>query len=414
MKAFMLAPLKRLLLSILYARIEGRYRTLGVLLGVLWFASAAHAQVSPIPFIKPTWSNNSGQPCSGCQLFTYQAGTTTPLVTYSDSAGTIPNANPVILDATGRANVFLGSSAYKFVLESSGGITYWTEDNITATSLSLLASANVWTNTNTFQATTNFNGPVNMNVGFTSTGPNTLGGGGSISGTWTGSPILTGVWNFQGELDAVNIVMSGQLFATNATMPPFVIASNMEVANLNANLLEGCDWASPCQIGGTTPNIATFTDVVTPEIVLGGIGPITGVVGLDTKFVTGVPLTGSIGATVCKDSNGGITTTGCAGGFTQVETASAVGCTTQGTSFSNCDVVLTWPNAFADTGYIPVCSVKDTNLQASGGDGSTGDVPNAPIRSFTASTVTVALTTLAGRAISGAANATIYCHGIHP
>lgn len=354
--------LKQFLISILYSRIEGRYRTLGVLLGVLWFASAAHAQVSPIPFIKPTWSNNSGQPCSGCQLFTYQAGTTTPLVTYSDSAGTIPNANPVILDATGRANVFLGSSAYKFVLESSGGITYWTEDNITATSLSLLASNNVWTGTNQWNSTSTFDGPTSFNVGFTSTGPNTLGGGGSISGTWTGSPILTGVWNFQGELDAVNIVMSGELFATNATMPPFVIASNMEVANLNANLLEGCDWASPCQIGGTTPNIATFTDVVTPEIVLGGIGPITGVVGLDTKFVTGVPLTGSIGATVCKDSNGGITTTGCASGFTQIQAAVIASPCTPGSSssFDACNSTVTWPINFADTSYVVTCTAMGT------------------------------------------------------
>jgi hypothetical protein len=372
------------------------------------------AQVAPSPYIPSTFFDNSGRVCSGCLLYTYNANTTTPLITYQDAAGTVPNSDPIVLNAAGRATIFLTSAAYTLLLTDRFNATIWSIDGVTASDLSILAANNVWTGTNTWQSTSTFNGPTNFNVGFTSLGPNTLGGGGSINGTWSGSPILSGTWNFQ-EIDFVNGVYSGQLFSTMATgSPPFVITSTTEVPNLNVGLLQGGTWGAPGNIGTTTPNNGVFTGLTANTFVLGGNGPATGYIGLDTKLVTGVALGGAVGSTVCKDSNGGITTSGCAGGFTQVETASAVGCTTQGTSFSNCDVVLTWPNAFADAGYIPVCSVKDTNLQASGGDGSTGDVPNAPIRSFNASTITVALTTLAGRAISGAANATIYCHGIHP
>ena len=71
----------------------------------------------------------AGLPLAGGLLYTYAAGTTTPLATYSDAAGSTPNANPVVLDSTGTANVRLGESTYKFVLkDSSGATTLWTQD----------------------------------------------------------------------------------------------------------------------------------------------------------------------------------------------------------------------------------------------------------------------------------------------
>ncbi len=73
--------------------------------------------------------DTAGNPLAGGQLFTYAAGTTTPLATYSDDAGTVQNANPVILDTTGSAVVRLGTGAYKFVLKDSGGSTQYTVDH---------------------------------------------------------------------------------------------------------------------------------------------------------------------------------------------------------------------------------------------------------------------------------------------
>lgn len=396
-----------------------------LLLAFMWvIAGPAVSQVQLPPAVKQQYFDANGKPLAGGCVFSYQSGTTTPLATYTDFSGGTPNPNPVVLGSDGRPpnDIWLLGQAYRLKLVSAGGVScstgtqIYVEDGINPSSASLLSSNNVWSGSNTFNGTSNFNGPVNLNVGLTSNGPNTLGGGGSITGTWSGSPTLTGIWNFQAELDAVNIVYSGQLFSSIVTgTPPMVITSTTQVPNLNASLLEGCTWESPCPIGGTTPNTAHFTAIVdTGLFTLGGANA-NFIKGLSGNLYTAGTIAGGAGHDLCTDSDGSATTSGCAtSGITQIESASAVGCTTQGTSFSNCDVVLTWPNAFVDTSYIPTCSVKDTNLQASGGDGSAGDVPNAPIRSFTTTTITVALTTLAGRSISGAANAVIYCHGIHP
>jgi hypothetical protein len=84
------------------------------------------------PLILPKWKffDPNGAVLVGGQLFSYQAGTTTPLQTYTDSTGVTPNPNPVILDANGECVVWLGTAAYKFVLQDSLGNTLWTADGI--------------------------------------------------------------------------------------------------------------------------------------------------------------------------------------------------------------------------------------------------------------------------------------------
>ena len=73
---------------------------------------------------------NNGAPLAGGKLYTYEAGTSTPKTTYTTAAGTSANANPVILDANGYANVWLDSGAYKFILKDSADVTLWTIDDI--------------------------------------------------------------------------------------------------------------------------------------------------------------------------------------------------------------------------------------------------------------------------------------------
>lgn len=84
--------------------------------------------LSPIP--KMQFFNSNGAPLVGGQLFTYAAGTTTPQATYSDSTLTSPLANPVVLDGSGEATVWLGPLAYKFQLQDSIGNVQWTVDQI--------------------------------------------------------------------------------------------------------------------------------------------------------------------------------------------------------------------------------------------------------------------------------------------
>lgn len=83
------------------------------------------------PVFRVQYVNGNGVPLTGGQLFTYQAGTTTPQATYTDETGGTPNANPVILDSNGSASVWLNPAlSYKFVLEDSLGNLQWSVDNV--------------------------------------------------------------------------------------------------------------------------------------------------------------------------------------------------------------------------------------------------------------------------------------------
>jgi hypothetical protein len=67
-------------------------------------------------------------PLIGGKLYTYAAGTSTPKTTWQDSAGTIPNTNPITLDSTGSALIYWDGS-YKIVLKDALGNTVYTVDN---------------------------------------------------------------------------------------------------------------------------------------------------------------------------------------------------------------------------------------------------------------------------------------------
>lgn len=77
--------------------------------------------------------NNDGLPLNAGKLYTYQAGSTTPLSTFTDSSGLIANANPIILGTDGRppSTIWLTEGFfYKFVLATSSNITIQTYDNL--------------------------------------------------------------------------------------------------------------------------------------------------------------------------------------------------------------------------------------------------------------------------------------------
>ena len=65
----------------------------------------ALGNVMPDP--KFTGLDNDGNPLSGGKVYFYSAGTSTPLDTYTSSALTSANANPVVLDSAGRATIYL-------------------------------------------------------------------------------------------------------------------------------------------------------------------------------------------------------------------------------------------------------------------------------------------------------------------
>lgn len=64
--------------------------------------------------------DGNGNPIVGGLIWTYQAGTDTPKNTYQDHGASILNTNPVVLDADGRASVWL-TGAYKIIVTYPGG-----------------------------------------------------------------------------------------------------------------------------------------------------------------------------------------------------------------------------------------------------------------------------------------------------
>jgi len=81
--------------------------------------------------IKHRFWNNDGTVASGGKVYTYEAGTSTPKTSYTDSTGTVANTNPAILNAKGECDLWM-SGLYKVnVLQSDDvQITGYPVDNI--------------------------------------------------------------------------------------------------------------------------------------------------------------------------------------------------------------------------------------------------------------------------------------------
>lgn len=78
--------------------------------------------------------DNSGNPLVGGLLYTYEAGTTTPLATYTSSSGGTAHTNPIQLNSAAKVpggEIWLDASQkYKFVLKTSTDVLLNTYDNI--------------------------------------------------------------------------------------------------------------------------------------------------------------------------------------------------------------------------------------------------------------------------------------------
>ena len=85
-------------------------------------------QPAPIPVFRAF--DRNGLPLVGGQLYSYIAGTTTLTPTFADPGGATPNPNPVTLDSSGSARVYLGSGSYKLILLDVNGVQQWSADNV--------------------------------------------------------------------------------------------------------------------------------------------------------------------------------------------------------------------------------------------------------------------------------------------
>ena len=77
--------------------------------------------------------DNNGLPLSGGLIYTYQAGSSTLLTTYTTVNGNIANTNPIVLDASGRtpSEIWMQTGySYKFIIQTSAAVTLQTLDNL--------------------------------------------------------------------------------------------------------------------------------------------------------------------------------------------------------------------------------------------------------------------------------------------
>lgn len=76
------------------------------------------------------WDRN-GKPLAFGKVYTYEARTNSPQVTYQSEDAVVANTNPVILNGEGYANIYLNGS-YKVVVKDKDDNEIWTADPVTA------------------------------------------------------------------------------------------------------------------------------------------------------------------------------------------------------------------------------------------------------------------------------------------
>jgi hypothetical protein len=78
--------------------------------------------------------DDSGNVLTGGKIYTYEAGTSTPLASYTSSAGNTAHSNPIILNAAGRVptgEIWLDyTKLYKFIVRTSTDVLIATYDNV--------------------------------------------------------------------------------------------------------------------------------------------------------------------------------------------------------------------------------------------------------------------------------------------
>ena len=159
------------------------------------------ASLTPTP--KQQIYGSDGNPLVGGKIYTYAAGTTTPLATYTDAGAGTANTNPIILNSLGQANIWLApASSYKFSVYTSADVLLYTVDNIatpidylslvtslaspppigsTAPNTGAFTTLTATTGTITTVNATTVNATTSTTTGVTTTGTLTFSGGGSMT-----------------------------------------------------------------------------------------------------------------------------------------------------------------------------------------------------------------------------------------
>ncbi len=188
---------------------------------------------------KQTFWDANGNPLAGGSVGIYQPGTMTPVNTYEDQALTILNANPITLDASGRALIWGPSNtSYRQIVQDSSGNTIW--DQVTSTDLS-----NPMTT------------PGDLIVGGTAGAPSRVGLG--PSGYYLQSSGGTVTWSNPNPLTALGDIYVGGASGVPSRLPIGPNGATLQVVS------GALTWISP----SAAVSYYTFTPQATPTLTNG-------------------------------------------------------------------------------------------------------------------------------------------------
>ena len=239
----------------------------GVVVWLTLLAPALAQTQSVLPNGMTQFVDGNGTPYAGGHVYMYVPQTTTPKTTYQDPYGHTPNANPITLDANGRAVVW-GNGVYRQVLQNALGVVVW--DQLTyASPVGVLGNVGVFwygtalgtANAITLTGPAGFNATDGQIVGFLAQVANTgsvtvnAGGYGAVlleKNTSSGPAVLTG-----GEIAGPgNIYYAGYSASANA----FVLVNN--VPTVPAVTVAGGQAVPGVVCDGATDNTAAITNAI--------------------------------------------------------------------------------------------------------------------------------------------------------
>lgn len=100
------------------------------------------------PWGNQQFVDDAGDPAVGWKVYSYAAGTSTPLATYTTSVGDVEQSQPIVINALGFPTVgqiwLTENIGYKLVLTDENDVVQKTEDNITGVAIISSASFTEW------------------------------------------------------------------------------------------------------------------------------------------------------------------------------------------------------------------------------------------------------------------------------
>ena len=188
---------------------------------------------------------DAGAPNAGGTVYAYQAGTSTPALMYGDSAGGTSFTSKV-LDASGRAAIFLGPAIYKIDVKDANGVSLmgYPIDNVAGAVLvgavnadpTLSPAINANGFPNTFAATINKAGTGTHPVFATlAVDPPTIGAGASTL-TEADSLYISAAPTGGSQNNAIHVA-SGQTRLDGGTTTPGVSSSPSSVLTVSGNVI---------------------------------------------------------------------------------------------------------------------------------------------------------------------------------